>query len=113
MDRRARGAGVAGAMERWSGLPAQDNSRRRCAPIPASPTRPSSTKARRSRRAADAKTLSATYFWPMQSHGSIGPSCAVADVSDNAATIWTASQGTHGNQATFARFLGLPQEKCG
>ena len=29
---------------------------------------------------ADAKTLKATYFWPMQSHASIGPSCAVADV---------------------------------
>jgi CO/xanthine dehydrogenase Mo-binding subunit len=25
--------------------------------------------------------------------------------------VWTASQGTHGNQGTFARFLGLPKEK--
>ncbi len=58
-----------------------------------------------------AKKLSATYFWPMQSHGSIGPSCAIADVRPDAATIWTASQGTHGNQATFARFLKLPKEK--
>jgi CO/xanthine dehydrogenase Mo-binding subunit len=55
-------------------------------------------------------TRSATYFWPMQSHGSIGPSCAVADVSNDAATVWTASQGTHGNRKTFARFLGLPEE---
>ena len=30
---------------------------------------------------AEAKALKATYFWPMQSHGSIGPSCAVADVT--------------------------------
>jgi CO/xanthine dehydrogenase Mo-binding subunit len=58
-----------------------------------------------------AKALSATYFWPMQSHGSIGPSCAVADVSNESATVWTASQGTHGNQTTFAKFLGLPKEK--
>jgi nicotinate dehydrogenase subunit B len=58
-----------------------------------------------------AKTLKASYFWPMQSHGSIGPSCAVADVTADAATIWTASQGTHGNQKTFARFLGLPMNK--
>ncbi len=58
-----------------------------------------------------AKTLKASYFWPMQSHGSIGPSCAVADVNAQAATIWTASQGTHGNQNTFARFLGLPKDK--
>jgi CO/xanthine dehydrogenase Mo-binding subunit len=27
------------------------------------------------------------------------------------AIIWTASQGTHGNRTTFARFLGLPKEK--
>ena len=58
-----------------------------------------------------AKTVAATYFWPMQSHASIGPSCAVADVRADAATIWTASQGTHGNRNTFARFLGLPREK--
>ena len=62
-------------------------------------------------RPEGAKTLAATYFWPMQSHGSIGPSCAVADVRADAATIWTASQGTHGNRNTFARFLGLPREK--
>ena len=62
-------------------------------------------------RPEGAKTLAATYFWPMQSHGSIGPSCAVADVRADAATIWTASQGTHGNRNTFARFLGLPPEK--
>lgn len=58
-----------------------------------------------------AKTLAATYFWPMQSHASLGPSCAVADVRSNAATVWTASQGTHDNQTTFARFLGLPKNK--
>jgi nicotinate dehydrogenase subunit B len=58
-----------------------------------------------------AKTLTASYFWPMQSHGSIGPSCAVADVNAERAIVWTASQGTHGNQNTFARFLGLPRDK--
>jgi CO/xanthine dehydrogenase Mo-binding subunit len=47
----------------------------------------------------------------MQSHGSIGPSCAVADVRADAATVWTASQGTHGNRNTFAKFLGLPRDK--
>src|SRR5215468_757654 len=62
-------------------------------------------------RSPQAKALAATYFWPMQSHASIGPSCAVADVSTDAATVWTASQGTHGNRNTFARFLGLPREK--
>jgi nicotinate dehydrogenase subunit B len=60
---------------------------------------------------SNAKVLSATYYWPMQSHASLGPSCAVADVNADGATVWTASQGTHGNRATYARFLGLPPEK--
>jgi len=42
----------------------------------------------------NAKTLAASYFWPMQSHASLGPSCAVADVRPDQATIWTASPGT-------------------
>src|SRR5262249_45592887 len=57
------------------------------------------------------RALAATYFWPMQSHASIGPSSAVADVNADGATVWTASQGTHGNRNTFARFLSLPREK--
>ncbi|MFO1115348.1 MAG: molybdopterin cofactor-binding domain-containing protein [Beijerinckiaceae bacterium] len=60
---------------------------------------------------AVAKKLSATYFWPIQSHASLGPSCAIADVRADSAVIWTASQGTHGNRATFARFLKLPPDK--
>src|SRR5258705_11768383 len=43
----------------------------------------------------NSKTVGASYFWPMQSHASLGPSCAVADVSADEATVWTASQGTH------------------
>ena len=96
----------------WSGLPAQD------ALIPALRADPGITKETLVTKGTagaslpgDAKQLSATYYWPMQSHGSIGPSCAVADVRTDQATVWTASQGTHGNRKTFARFLGLPEEK--
>ena len=41
------------------------------------------------------KTLAATYRWPIQTHGSLGPSCGVADVRADGATIWTSSQATH------------------
>jgi len=59
-----------------------------------------------------AKTLSATYFWPFQSHASLGPSCAVADVrADGTATVWSASQGTHGLRANLAKVFGIPQDK--
>lgn len=55
--------------------------------------------------------LSATYYWPFQSHGSLGPSCAVADVRPDGATVWSASQGAHGLRNTLARTFGIPQEK--
>ncbi|MGD1097607.1 MAG: molybdopterin cofactor-binding domain-containing protein [Bryobacteraceae bacterium] len=61
--------------------------------------------------ASATRKLSATYQWPCQSHGSIGPSCAVADVRDGGATIWSASQGTHGLGANLAKIFGFAPEK--
>jgi nicotinate dehydrogenase subunit B len=97
----------------WSGLPAQD---KLIETIRANPATIDEVLVTRGQPATGgppqgAMARAATYFWPMQSHGSIGPSCAVADVSADKATVWTASQGTHGNRKTFARFLGLPDEK--
>jgi nicotinate dehydrogenase subunit B len=57
------------------------------------------------------RTLAATYEWPMQTHGSLGPSCGVADVRDGRATVWSSSQGTHTLQATCARALGLEADR--
>ncbi len=51
------------------------------------------------------------YYWPVQSHGSLGPSCAVAQVRDGSATIWTASQATHKFRPAFAALLGLAVDK--
>jgi CO/xanthine dehydrogenase Mo-binding subunit len=53
----------------------------------------------------------ATYFWPVQSHASMGPSCAVADVQADRATVWSASQATHRYQPALARVAGLPRDK--
>jgi CO/xanthine dehydrogenase Mo-binding subunit len=53
---------------------------------------------------------SGPFYWPVQSHGSMGPSCAVADVRADHATVWTASQATHKFQPAFAKFLDLPEE---
>jgi CO/xanthine dehydrogenase Mo-binding subunit len=58
------------------------------------------------------RKLSATYFWPCQSHASLAPSCAVADVrTDGTTTVWTSSQVTYGLRATMARVFGLDAEK--
>src|SRR6266481_6227360 len=61
--------------------------------------------------ASGSKTLSAVYQWPIQTHGSIGPSCGVAEVTREGATVWTASQSTHKYWPHFAKTLGLPQDK--
>jgi len=61
--------------------------------------------------ATAAKRLSATYFWPNQSHGSIGPSCAIADVRDGAMTVWSSSQGPHGLKGNLAKIFSIPEAK--
>ena len=96
----------------WSGLPAQDGLADTLRADPGITEQSLVTKgAPVAPPPQNAKMLAASYFWPMQSHASLGPSCAVADVRADAATIWTASQGIHDNQTTFARFLGLPKDK--
>jgi len=53
------------------------------------------------------KTFDATYRWPFQMHGMIGPSCAVADVQGNKATIWSGSQAPFITRNGIARLLGI------
>ena len=59
---------------------------------------------------AGANKVSAEFYWPMQSHASLGPSCAVADVRDGKATVWSASQATHRFRETIAKALALPKD---
>ena len=60
-------------------------------------------------QAAGARRFASTYEWPAQSHASMGPSCAVADVKDGQATVWSASQGTHKLRQVLARGLSMPE----
>ena len=60
---------------------------------------------------AGTRTLAATYRWPMQTHGSMGPACGVAEVHADRATVWSSTQGPHQYQGVFARLVGLPREK--
>jgi CO/xanthine dehydrogenase Mo-binding subunit len=59
---------------------------------------------------ADAKKVSAEFYWPVQSHASLGPSCAVADVRDGKATVWSASQATHRFRETISKALAMPKD---
>jgi CO/xanthine dehydrogenase Mo-binding subunit len=58
-----------------------------------------------------AKTLEARYRRPYQMHGSIGPSCAVAQLKDETLTIWTHSQGVFPLRRAIAEMLGMPEER--
>jgi CO/xanthine dehydrogenase Mo-binding subunit len=57
-----------------------------------------------------AKKFSATYDFAIHTHGSIGPSCAIAEFKDSKLTSWSASQATHNLQKQLAKMFGLPLE---
>jgi nicotinate dehydrogenase subunit B len=54
------------------------------------------------------KTVEATYTRPYQSHGSIGPSCAVAQFVDGAMTVWTHTQGVYPDRQGITEMLRMP-----
>jgi nicotinate dehydrogenase subunit B len=51
--------------------------------------------------------VKATYFHPYQMHGSMGTSCAVADVKNGKATVWSPTQSAYGTRSCVAALLGL------
>ena len=51
--------------------------------------------------------VKATYLHPYQMHGSIGSSCAVADVNGSNATVWSSTQAVYPLRGTTAMVLGL------
>jgi nicotinate dehydrogenase subunit B len=57
-----------------------------------------------------ATIVKATYLHPYQAHGSMGSSCAVADVQGEKATIWSPTQGVWYQRSTVAMVLGLKPE---
>ena len=59
------------------------------------------------RLAGAAKVVKATYRHAYQMHGSIGTSCAVADVRTDKATIWSPTQSAYPTRNTAAALLGL------
>lgn len=57
-----------------------------------------------------ATVLKATYFHPYQMHGSVGSSCAVADVQGDKATLWSPTQAVWYQRSATAMLLGLKPE---
>ncbi len=52
----------------------------------------------------------ARYTYPYQMHGSLGTSCAVADVKPGSATMWSSTQSAYPTRSIVAKILSLPLE---
>ena len=61
--------------------------------------------------ASAAKPMQRTYIWPYQMHGSIGPSCAVADYTDGHIRVWSGTQNPHILRGDLALLLQKPEEE--
>ena len=60
---------------------------------------------------AAARTIEATYTRHYQAHGSIGPSCAVAQMKGDMLTVWSHTQGVYPDRDAIAEMLGMAKEK--
>jgi CO/xanthine dehydrogenase Mo-binding subunit len=58
-----------------------------------------------------ARRLSASYDFGINTHASMGPSCAVAEFRDGRLTTWSASQATHNLRKQLAMMLAMPVEQ--
>jgi nicotinate dehydrogenase subunit B len=58
--------------------------------------------------AGASKQLLASYETAVETHGSIGPSCAIVDAKDGFAMVWSGTQGPNSVQQSVATVLGLP-----
>jgi nicotinate dehydrogenase subunit B len=62
--------------------------------------------------ASAAKKVQASYEVPFQSHATMGPGCAVADIhTDGVSTIWSGGQKPHALQKGFSELLAVPRDK--
>ncbi|QND23674.1 molybdopterin-dependent oxidoreductase (plasmid) [Rhizobium leguminosarum bv. viciae] len=61
--------------------------------------------------AGSAQPMNRTYVWPYQMHGSIGPSCAVADYNDAGLTVWSGTQNPYPMRRDLALLLDMPEEQ--
>jgi CO/xanthine dehydrogenase Mo-binding subunit len=57
------------------------------------------------------RVIEAEYEWPLQSHASMGPACAVADMTGEHPRLWTGSQKPHYGRMGASKLTGVPLEK--
>ena len=95
----------------WQGLPEQD---RLYEDVRATPVAQTDVDGERgdidaALQQADHR-FEATYDFAIQMHGSIGPSCAVAQIDNGRVTVWSPSQAPQWTREEVARALGVTDE---
>jgi CO/xanthine dehydrogenase Mo-binding subunit len=61
--------------------------------------------------ASATKKLTASYYWPFQTHGSIGPSCGVAEVVPGGQTsVWNGTQGVYQMRDAIAQLVDAQKD---
>jgi CO/xanthine dehydrogenase Mo-binding subunit len=58
-----------------------------------------------------AQVVEATFHLPVNCHGMMGPSCAVADFRGDSLTLWSGTQWPDGTRKDIAAMMGMPAEK--
>ena len=99
------------AAAKWketAGLPKQEDIARVLVGLP---SQDSTIFTRSDPSAVGQKTIEASYTRPYQSHGSIGPSCAVGHYVDDLMTVWTHTQGVYPDRQGIAEMLRVPPAK--
>ena len=94
----------------WKGLPAQADLYTTLRKTPSVNQTIAHTGNTKEALAHAAKTIRASYMTPVESHASLGPSCAIAEVKGDTATIWAGTQGPSLLQANIAQLLNLKPE---
>ena len=95
----------------WQGLPKQDEIWKVVRQAKGINTTVASSGSVDKAMKSAAKTLKVTYETPYQTHASIGPSCAVADVRKDSATFWSGTQMPHEARRDMAKLLGIPKDR--
>ena len=61
--------------------------------------------------ATASSVIRAKYTYPYQMHGSVGASCAVADVKAESVTVYSATQSAYPTRSIVAKLLDMPIDK--
>ncbi|NUT55879.1 MAG: xanthine dehydrogenase family protein molybdopterin-binding subunit, partial [Thermoleophilia bacterium] len=96
----------------WAGLPAMDEIYSYVRETPSLEDKVVASTGDAAKALASAsRRLEASYTTAVQTHGSIGPSCAVADWQDRRLVVWSGTQNPHWMRRDLALLMAMPEDE--